>query len=59
MRTVNSQDADRHECLQWETIVSSLYQALSLGGPTVLVWGFVIAALGAIFVSLSLAEMAR
>ncbi|KKK26005.1 hypothetical protein AOCH_000451 [Aspergillus ochraceoroseus] len=42
----------------WESIVVSLYQVLIGGGPTVLVWGYVISAVGAICISLSLAEFA-
>ncbi|KKK26013.1 hypothetical protein AOCH_000444 [Aspergillus ochraceoroseus] len=42
----------------WESIITSLYQVCIGGGPTVLVWGYIISAIAAIFVSCSLAEFA-
>ncbi|KAL4781948.1 amino acid/polyamine transporter I [Aspergillus varians] len=42
----------------WEAIISSLYQCLLAGGPSVLVWGFVISAVAACCISFSLAEFA-
>ncbi|KAJ9143518.1 Amino acid/polyamine transporter I [Pleurostoma richardsiae] len=42
----------------WEAIIASLYQVLVAGGPTVLVWGFVISAVAACCIAFSLAEFA-
>jgi hypothetical protein len=45
--------------VQWEAMVASLYQILVAGGPTTLVWGFVISAVTACCIAFSLAELAR
>ncbi|KAJ5361871.1 amino acid transporter [Penicillium brevicompactum] len=42
----------------WESVIMSLYQVLIGGGPTVLVWGYIIAAIGAVCVSFAFAEYA-
>jgi amino acid transporter len=41
----------------WEGIVGSIGSALSLGGPSSLLWGFVLGAIGMSFVACSLAEL--
>ncbi|RAH68324.1 amino acid transporter, partial [Aspergillus aculeatinus CBS 121060] len=42
----------------WESVIMSLYQVLIGGGPAVLVWGYILAAIGAICVSFAFAEYA-
>lgn len=45
--------------IQWEGAISSLYQSLVGGGPTVIFWGHIIASVGGICMAATIAEFAR